>query len=68
MAEKFKNLKEVELSNWIGKAYIGERKHIEILKKFEDSTVPGVYFLISDIENSYQKKYILEKLTQSEKD
>ena len=29
--EDNKNLKSVELSNWSGKAYIGERKHVKIL-------------------------------------
>jgi len=56
MGERFKNLKSAELSNWIGKTYIGERKHIENLKQIEDTCVPGIYFLLSEIENSYQKK------------
>jgi len=28
-----KNIKIVELSNWTGKAYVGERKHSKIIQK-----------------------------------
>lgn len=56
MGESYKNLKTAELSNWSGKAYIGQRKHINILQKFEELSAPGIYFLSSDIEGSYQKK------------
>lgn len=56
MGENYKNLKTAELSNWTGKAYIGQRKHVNVLQKFEELIVPGIYLLISDIEGSYQKK------------
>lgn len=56
MADKYKNLKSIELSNWSGKAYIGNRKHVGIIQEFDDLATPGVYFLISESEDSYQKK------------
>ena len=56
MGEEQKNLKSVELSNWSGKAYIGSRKHIGVLQGFEDLSAPGVYCLIAESEDSYQKK------------
>ena len=36
-----------ELSNWTGKAYIGERKHSKIIQKVEELSSPGVYLLFS---------------------
>lgn len=56
MADKYKNLKSIELSNWSGKAYIGKRKHVGIIQEFDDLATPGVYFLVSESEDSYQKK------------
>lgn len=56
MADKYKNLKSIELSNWSGKAYIGNRKHVGIIQEFDDLATPGVYFLVSESEDSYQKK------------
>jgi hypothetical protein len=49
MGEGQKNLKTAELSNWTGKAYIGQRKHVQILQSFEELSTPGIYFLICDI-------------------
>ncbi|MEC0311362.1 GIY-YIG nuclease family protein [Paenibacillus lautus] len=56
MGEKYKSLKTAELSNWTGKAYIGQRKHVQILQSIEELASPGIYILISEIEDSYQKK------------
>lgn len=56
MGEKYKSLKTAELSNWTGKAYIGQRKHIQTLQNIEELASPGIYILISEIEDSYQKK------------
>ncbi|MDN4618394.1 GIY-YIG nuclease family protein [Paenibacillus sp. PsM32] len=56
MSEQYKNLQIAELGNWTGKVYIGERKHVQLLKKFEELFAPGIYFLISDIEESYLKR------------
>ncbi len=56
MDENYKNLKSAELSNWVGKAFIGERKHIETLKKLDDLSFTGLYFLILDEDDSYIKK------------
>ncbi|MEC0329130.1 GIY-YIG nuclease family protein [Paenibacillus macerans] len=56
MGEKYKNLKTAELSNWTGKAYIGQRKHVQILQNIEELASPGIYLLISELEDSYQKR------------
>lgn len=56
MGEKYKSLKTAELSNWTGKAYIGQRKHVQMLQYIEELATPGIYILISEIEDSYQKK------------
>ncbi|MNW49351.1 hypothetical protein D3C74_267660 [compost metagenome] len=56
MGEQYKNLKTAELSNWTGKAYIGQRKHVQMLQSIEELSSPGIYILISEVENSYQKK------------
>jgi hypothetical protein len=56
MGEAFRNLKTAELSNWTGKAYIGQRKHVQILQKIDELSSPGIYILISELEDSYQKK------------
>lgn len=58
MGEKYKSLKTAELSNWTGKAYIGQRKHVQKLQSIEKLVYPGIYILISKIEDSYQKKII----------
>jgi hypothetical protein len=53
--DDLKNLKSAELSNWSGKAFIGERKHIPVIQKIDELSCPGIYFLISQDENSQQK-------------
>lgn len=56
MGDNYKNLKSAELSNWTGKSFIGNRKHVQLLQGLEELSVPGVYFLISEVEDSLQKK------------
>lgn len=47
--ESLKNLKTAELSNWVGKAYIGERKHSQLIQKLDElNNKPGVYLLLSE--------------------
>ena len=53
--DELKNLKSAELSNWSGKAFIGSRKHIPVIQKIDELSCPGIYFLISQDENSLQK-------------
>lgn len=48
MGEESSSFKSVELANWIGQAFIGERRHISEVKKRSELTQPGVYFLLSD--------------------
>jgi len=47
MGERYKNLKTAELSNWTGKAVIGERRHTKLIQDFEELGVPRIYFLTS---------------------
>lgn len=56
MGDNFKNLKTAELSNWTGKAFIGNRKHVQLLQDLDELSVPGVYFLLSEVEDSVQKQ------------
>lgn len=58
--ESLKNLKEVELSNWSGKAYIGERKHMQVIQNIDAlANSTGVYFLLSN-KTDETKLYIGE--------
>lgn len=60
--ESKKNLRTVDLSNWVGKVYIGNRKHVELIQQIpeiEKST--GLYFLLGkDIESDETYLYIGE--------
>lgn len=59
--DNYKDFKSVELSNWIGKAYIGERKHLRILSDFDELKSPAIYYLIStNFESNQKKLYIGE--------
>lgn len=55
MGEDRKGLKSAELSNWTGKAYIGDRKHSKIIQDIDELSSPGLYFLISEDNDSIQK-------------
>jgi Domain of unknown function (DUF4357) len=55
MGEDKKGLKSVELSNWTGKAYIGDRKHSKIIQDIDELSSPGLYFLINEDNDSMQK-------------
>jgi len=55
MGEDKKGLKSAELSNWTGKAYIGDRKHSKIIQDIDELASPGLYFLISEDTDSMQK-------------
>jgi len=48
MGTDYKNLKTAELSNWTGKAYIGERKHVKLVQSIDELSLPGVYFLLKE--------------------
>lgn len=55
--ESKKNLRTVDLSNWVGKVYIGNRKHVDLIQEIPDlAKSTGLYFLLgkdSDDEDSY---------------
>jgi len=58
--ESLKKLKMAELSNWIGKAYIGERKHSKIIQDLPDlQNKTGIYLLLSN-KNDETQLYIGE--------
>jgi hypothetical protein len=47
-----RSLKSVELSNWTGMAFIGERSHIKLARQIDDLSDTGVYLLLSPPEDS----------------
>ena len=54
-------LRTAEISNWSGKAIACSRKELDELSKREESSRPGVYFLIgNDIENGEPSVYVGE--------
>jgi len=55
------SLRTAEISNWSGKAIACSRKELDELSKREESTRPGVYFLIgNDIETGEPSVYVGE--------
>lgn len=52
--KQYRDLKTVELSNWVGKCFIGQRQHLKVLKDFEELDTPAVYYLLSDKSGSSQ--------------
>lgn len=60
--ESKKNLRTVDLSNWVGKVYIGNRKHVELIQQIpEIAKSTGLYFLLGkDIETDETYLYIGE--------
>ena len=60
--ESKKNLKTVDLSNWVGKVFIGNRKHVDIIQQIpEIAKTTGIYLLLGkDIETEENYLYIGE--------
>ena len=60
--ESKKNLKTVDLSNWVGKVYIGNRKHVDIIQQIpEISKSTGIYLLLgNDTQTNERFLYIGE--------
>ena len=60
--ESKKNFKIVDLSNWVGKVFIGNRKHIDIIQEIQEiSRFTGIYFLLGkDLETNENYLYIGE--------
>ena len=52
MGEQPSSFKTVELANWTGQAFIGERRHMSEVKKRPELTQSGVYFLLADNPDS----------------
>lgn len=61
MGADYKNLKSAELSNWVGKAYIGERKPVPVIQNIDELRGAGLYFLLAkDYETGSTTLYIGE--------
>ena len=60
--ESKKNLRTVDLSNWVGKVYIGNRKHVDLIQEIPDlAKSTGLYFLLGrDPESDDSCLYIGE--------
>lgn len=67
MGNEYKNLKTAELSNWTGKAYIGERKHTKLIQKIEDLSAPGIYFLTSKSKSGVQTEIYIGEADEVKK-
>ncbi len=67
--ESKKNLKTVDLSNWVGKVFIGNRKHIDIIQTISElSKNTGLYFLLGKDAKQKNHIFILEKPTTLHKE
>ncbi len=59
--DEYQKLKLVELSNWDGVAYLGNRKHIPLMQKIQELKNPGIYFLLGEnVETGKKILYIGE--------
>lgn len=60
--ESKKNLKEIDLSNWVGKVYVGDRKHVDIIQTIPTiANSTGLYFLLgNDVQTDEKYLYIGE--------
>ena len=60
--ESRKNLKTIELLNWVGKIYIGNRKHIDIIQQIAELVQStGIYLLLgNDTQTNERFLYIGE--------
>jgi len=61
MGEDPSSFKKVELSNWTGQAFIGERRHIGEVKKRPELKNSSIYFLFTEnLESGFTDIYIGE--------
>lgn len=67
MGDDYKNLKTAELSNWTGKAFIGERKHSKLIQNINELSVPGVYFLTSKSKSGTQTEIYIGEADEVKK-
>lgn len=51
MGGDFEGFQAIELSNWSGKAFLGERSHINLCNKREELNKTGIYLLLSNDQN-----------------
>ena len=67
--ESKKNLKTVDLSNWVGKVFIGNRKHIDIIQTISElSKNTGLYFLLGKDVQTEESYLYMEKPTMLHKE
>jgi len=63
-----RSLKSIEIVNWTGKAYMGNRSHLKQLKEISELEETGIYLLLHDDEDSdLTKIYIGETDTSSKR-
>lgn len=67
MGDEYKNLKTAELSNWTGKAFIGERKHSKLIQNIDELSVPGIYFLTSKSKSGIQTEIYIGEADEVKK-
>lgn len=67
MGDEYKNLKSAELSNWTGKAFIGERKHSKLIQNINELSVPGIYFLTSKSKSGVQTEIYIGEADEVKK-
>ena len=67
MGDDYKNLKTAELSNWTGKAFIGERKHSKLIQNINELSFPGVYFLTSKSKSGAQTEIYIGEADEVKK-
>jgi len=67
MGDEYKNLKTAELSNWTGKAFIGERKHSKLIQNIDELSVPGIYFLTSQSKSGIQTEIYIGEADEVKK-
>ena len=67
MGDEYKNRKTAELSNWTGKAFIGERKHSKLIQNIDELSVPGIYFLTSQSKSGIQTEIYIGEADEVKK-
>lgn len=58
--ESPRSLKKITMFNWTGLAFWGNRDQFEEVKKRDELSTPGIYFLISQHEDGYFNLYVGE--------
>lgn len=62
-----RSLKSIEIVNWTGKAYMGNRSHLKQLKEVAELEETGIYLLLQDDEDSDLTKIYIGETDSSSK-